>query len=169
MDVTDIPDLLIPFGLAVAAIVCWKLSRRIKSRGVRLTARISSLIVAIGSALLTCIFFVFTCFDWTDFNLPAPDGKHVAKLRFVTPGAVGRDMAVVLLRRRWSTTWERIYFGPGTKDAYGQDAEIHWQDSEHLLVRYHAIGVSSAEEMKRLEESPCPTESIGVKIVCESY
>lgn len=170
MDATDIPDYLILLALTIAGIVCWRLARRLKRRPIRVAARISSLLVAIGCVALISLFAVLGFFErgmWTDFNFPSPDGKHIAKLRFVTPGAMGDDMAVVLLRKHWSSSWERIYYEPGTQDSGGQDAEVHWIDSTHLLVRYHAIRYSSENEMKTLVESRCPSESLGIKITCE--
>ena len=168
VEVQDIPDYALVVVVAVVALICWRQASRLPNRAGRKISRVIALAVAVSCALLLSIFLLLGFWERgmvTDENLTSPDGKHIAQLRFFAPGAMGEDIATVLIRPKWTFHWDQVYRGAGTKDQYGQDAKIRWLDSKHLLIQYLSHGKEPGTDM----ESKCRSQAAGIDIVCEPY
>ena len=172
MEFDDVLFWSIPIALMVTAAFGWRLTRKIERHWLRKTVRAVPVTLCFASLMIVLLGIALAGFDrglYSDETLRAPDRQHVARLRFVTPGALGGDMVVVLVRKNWVQSWERVYIQPGTKDAYGQDAEVHWLDSGHLLIRYNRLMVSAENGSHRFDENRYGQSAAGISIVCQAF
>jgi len=172
MELEDVLFWCIPIVVAAIGILGWRISKRAQRKWLRYSTRAVPVFLWSVSLLLVLFGFVLNRLDegWkSSENYPSPDGHHVARLSFITPGALGEDMVMVHVRKNWFHAWEKVYEEPGTKDASGQDAEVRWLDNQHLLIRYPKIMISTPDGRHRLKEERCEQNAAGVLIVCEGY
>ncbi len=150
-------------------LLCWcgfYFGKRISLKWLQFLTRAISLgLLAIGSMVgALMIFGEFAC----RVRVPpiySPDRKHVALLRYGLQGALGLDMAQVLVRPRWGLIAETAYNGPGSWAIHGDhanDPEVQWIDNSHLLVRYYDYGYGKGSGY----EQTCRAEAGGVEVKC---
>jgi hypothetical protein len=140
----DISELLLPtvVVLVVAAtVVLFFLAHHIRHRWLRVPIRVVSSIATVLTCMLLALFiFSMWACTYRAPSSPSPDAKHVAVLRWGLQGALGSDIATVLVRSRWSPFGEIAYRGPGFVGSATHpelDPQIHWVDSKHLMIRFH--------------------------------
>jgi len=140
MDISELPFYgvaLLVFGALVAILLA---AKRLSSRWLRWPVRTLAS-VGMVLTLILLVLFVFAGYSCTA-RAPlfySPDGKHVAVLTWGLQGALGMDLATVMVRHRHSPFAKKAYSGPGippyprTADA---DPQLRWVDNKHLMISY---------------------------------
>jgi hypothetical protein len=134
--------LFFKFGLPViAASICFVLTKRMHSRGLRLSIRIaSSFILVLGIPLLLGSIFIELSCSKTSLPIISPDGKYLAFSKLIAQGALGDDYATVRVRRSWIPFSTIVYTGLGFwdfKQNKQSSPEVMWINNTTLLIRYY--------------------------------
>jgi len=117
--------LLLLFALAVFAYDL----RGSQRKALRTSACISAVLLLGGGAIYA--FGVWFTPVERGVKLWAPDGKHVALIRYELLGSLGDDRTLLHIRRAWSPISRELYLGQ--RISSNQD-RTYWIDSEHLAL-----------------------------------
>ena len=90
----------------------------------------------------------------------SPDDQYIARVMIGNGSILGSSDSAVILRRKGSLGWYRVYRGDGyTQDDRPAYPYVEWQSPSHLVISYH--GVES-------EPSRCSSRVEAVLIECRA-
>jgi hypothetical protein len=126
---------------------CFYLTYRLQRRWLRIVvAAVGSLLVGMGAFALGFDFTFVSSFRMRGPSIPSPDGRHVAVVYWITPGALGFDHVHVEVRSRYSPFTTEVF--TGLAQAPPNDPIVRWRDPSHLLISYSEKGTTKPCEPK---------------------
>ena len=152
------------------AFLGWRFSSKIQRIWLRRSIRVVPVSLWVMALGLLGFGFVFWTFDkslYADEDFLAPDHRHTARLRYVTPGALGSDTVIVQVRKSWFEDWQTVNLWYGSKD--DMNVTVRWLDSRSLLVRGPGVETSQATSRDRQNKDRCGQDVTGIRVVCEGY
>lgn len=127
--------------------LCFYLTYRLHRRWLRIVlAAVGILLVGIGSIALWFDLTFVNSFTMRGPAIPSPDGRYVAVVYWLTPGALGSDHVHVEVRSRYSPFTTEVFTGFAQDPP--NDPNVSWIDRNHLLISYSEKGTIKPCEPK---------------------
>ncbi len=148
MDISDFSDHLIVLVFIVIGASALIYGLRGSLRTIFRVALFCVTFASLASAVIVAFGIWLTPFERGP-EIWAPDGKHVALVRYELLGAFGADRTLVRVRHAWSPFATAVYAGARDNT---DDPHLQWHGSSSLLVD---------------SDSGCHQNISGVEILCK--
>ena len=91
----------------------------------------------------------------------SPDGTHVARIMITSGTIADSKYSSVIVRKVWSPTWKRAYYGSGYFQEGGPaEPYVHWADHTHLVIDY---------QHSEVEPSLCTNKVDNILVECRAH